>query len=191
MNKETINTNFLERLRILMEHKALNQHTLSKEINFNYSTTNKYFTQKSKTIDFDFVHRILTHFKDINANWLVCGNGDIFINTHNITKNEQYLHSLDNETVIERLNKFIKYKGLTQRAFAINIGFNYSTLNNYLTGRRKTIDLELIEKVICHYKDLSAEWLIRGAGEMILPEELIGHGSINKLIDLILSLIHI
>lgn len=185
MNKETINTSLLERLKILMEHKSLNQYTLSKEINFSYSTINKYFNKKSNTIDFEFIHKILTHYKDINANWLVYGAGEMFINTNYIAKNEQQLYSLDNETIIERLNKFIKYKGLTQRTFSINIGFNYSTLNNYLTGRRKNIDLEFIEKVIYHYKDLSAEWLMRGIGEMILPEELRWQDSINKLIDII------
>lgn len=122
MNKETINTSLLERLKILMEHKSLNQYTLSKEINFSYSTINKYFNKKSNTIDFEFIHKILTHYKDINANWLVYGAGEMFINTNYIAKNEQQLYSLDNETIIERLNKFIKYKGLTQRTFSINIG---------------------------------------------------------------------
>lgn len=186
MNKETINTNLLERIKILMEYKSLNQFSLSKEIDFSYSTINKYFNKKSNTIDFDFIHKILTHYKDINANWLVCGVGEMFINTKNIVKNEHQYYSLDNETIIERLNKFIKYKGLTQRTFALNIGFNYSTLNNYLTGRRKTIDLELIEKVICHYKDLSTEWLMRGVGEMVILKELKSQDCINKLIDMII-----
>ena len=52
------------------------------------------------------------------------------------------------DTLIDRIKMIIEAKGYSPRAFAIAIGFNYSTLNNYLTGRRSTIDSELIEKAL-------------------------------------------
>lgn len=89
-------------------------------------------------------------------------------------------------TVLERLKLFISESGLTPRAFAIKIDFNYSTLNNYLTGRRATIDLDLIDKTISSFENLSAEWLMRGKGEMLLTSEQANEDDrMNKLIDTI------
>lgn len=74
------------------------------------------------------------------------------------------------DTLIDRIKMIIEAKGYSPRAFAIAIGFNYSTLNNYLTGRRSTIDSELIEKALTSFDDISAEWLLRGKGQMLLSE---------------------
>lgn len=73
--------------------------------------------------------------------------------------------------ILDRLKIFIAHIGTTPRAFALKINFNYSTLNNYLTGRRTTIDLDLITKTISSFEELSAEWLMRGKGEMIIGSE--------------------
>lgn len=90
--------------------------------------------------------------------------------------------------IISRLKEFISYAQLTPRAFAIKIGFNYSTLNNYFTGRRTTIDIELISKTISTFDNLSVEWLLRGKGEMLIAEEQpseAGNERLGKLIDTI------
>lgn len=90
-------------------------------------------------------------------------------------------------TVLERLKSFISESGMTPRAFAIKIDFNYSTLNNYLTGRRTTIDLDLINRTISSFENLSAEWLMRGKGEMLLVSEqpTDTEDRLNKLVDTI------
>lgn len=90
-------------------------------------------------------------------------------------------------TVLDRLKLFISTLEMTPRAFAIKIDFNYSTLNNYLTGRRATIDLELISRTISSFEDISAEWLMRGKGEMLLTSEQPtgAEDRMNKLIDTI------
>lgn len=90
-------------------------------------------------------------------------------------------------TVLERLKLFISESGMTPRAFAIKIDFNYSTLNNYLTGRRTTIDLDLINRTISSFENLSAEWLMRGKGEMLLVSEqpTDTEDRLNKLVDTI------
>ncbi len=70
-------------------------------------------------------------------------------------------------SVIERVTQVIKYKNLTNRAFAIKIDFNYSTLHNYIAGRRAAVDLNLILKITKTFDDISSEWLLSGKGEMI------------------------
>jgi transcriptional regulator with XRE-family HTH domain len=66
--------------------------------------------------------------------------------------------------VIERIKQIIESKGLSARAFANKIDFKYSTLNNYLTGRRSSIDLDLIIKIESTFDDISIPWLITGKG---------------------------
>ncbi|NDV59037.1 XRE family transcriptional regulator [Bacteroides sp. 519] len=77
-------------------------------------------------------------------------------------------------SVIERVSEIIKYKGLTTRSFALKINFNYSTLNNYIVGRRTAIDLNLISKISETFDDISVEWLLTGKGHMLKqqPEDV-------------------
>lgn len=74
-------------------------------------------------------------------------------------------------SIIERVKCIINQLGITPRSFANNIGSNYSTLNNYLTGRRTTIDSELITKIASSFEDISSEWLLRGEGDMFKPQQ--------------------
>lgn len=70
-------------------------------------------------------------------------------------------------SVIERIKRVIEYKNKSPRAFAIEIGFNYATLNNYLTGRRSAINNDLLSKIASSYDDISLNWLLTGEGEML------------------------
>lgn len=73
------------------------------------------------------------------------------------------------ETVNERLYKFIKqYCGFV-RNLAEALNMNETTLSNKLRGDRK-LDLELIIEILVKYKDLSADWLLLGEGQMLRSE---------------------
>lgn len=76
-------------------------------------------------------------------------------------------------SVIERISEVIRYKNLTNRSFALKIGFNYSTLHNYLSGRRAAVDLNLILKISETFSDISTEWILTGRGNMLInpPED--------------------
>jgi hypothetical protein len=69
-------------------------------------------------------------------------------------------------TVIERIKLISNEKEVSYRQFALKIEFNYNTLNNYVIEKTKTIDLELIIKILTTYPDISPEWLIMGQGTM-------------------------
>lgn len=68
--------------------------------------------------------------------------------------------------MIGRIKKIIESTGLSERAFAEIIGVKQNTLNQQLKGERG-LSLETISKILISYKDISAEWLLRGEGEMI------------------------
>lgn len=117
MDKQDINNAFIERLEQLMEYKSLNQHSLSKEIGFSYSTVNKYCNKKSNTIDFELIYRLVSQYSDIDANWLIQGKGEILQN---------------NEPSENRMNKLID-----------TITFQQDTIKN-LQARIKELEAELI-----------------------------------------------
>lgn len=100
-----------------------------------------------------------------------------------IIPNNMYMEN----AVIERINNIIAAKNLSARSFANTVGFNYSTLNNYLTGRRETIDTDLIVKIASSFDDVSIDWLITGKGEMLKssPEiQVLNHPkSIERIIE--------
>lgn len=68
--------------------------------------------------------------------------------------------------LVERINKIREYKGLTSKALANVIDMKYSTMNNYLNGKQAPT-AEFLSKILSKFLDISAEWLMRGDGEMI------------------------
>lgn len=117
MDKQEINNAFIERLEQLMKYKSLNQRSLSKEIGFSYSTVNKYCNKKSNTIDFELIYRLISHYSDISANWIIQGKGEMLQN---------------NEPEEDRMNKFID-----------TITFQQDTIKT-LQARIKELEAELI-----------------------------------------------
>lgn len=57
----------------------------------------------------------------------------------------------------------------SERDFAMKIGVNQVTLNNYTANKRK-LSLEIIEAILNAFPEISAEWLLRGTGSMMLNE---------------------
>lgn len=72
-------------------------------------------------------------------------------------------------TILDRLKKVHEHSGLTLRAFAINCGISQPTLDKQFKGLRG-VSIETISSVLTAYPSVSAEWLIRGEGEMLKQE---------------------
>jgi len=70
-----------------------------------------------------------------------------------------------NETITERLSFFIKSQGLTHIKFAESIGLKKTTFSNKIQGSR-SIDINMLEKILEVYPNLNMNWLISGAGNM-------------------------
>ncbi len=90
---------------------------------------------------------------------------------------------------LQRLKEVLAYSGLSVRAFAIKCGVSQPTLDKQLKGLRG-ISIETIMSVLYAFPDISAEWLMRGVGEMIISKrpntaEL---DRINKLVNTIATL---
>lgn len=70
------------------------------------------------------------------------------------------------EIVTQRVNEFREKEGLSIRAFALKIGMLQETLNKQLKEDGRGVSISTIVLILAAYPDLSAEWLLRGEGEM-------------------------
>lgn len=67
--------------------------------------------------------------------------------------------------VLSRLIEFREAEKLSVNAFAKAIGMGQVTVNHYFLQSRK-MSFELIDKTLAAFPSLSAEWLLRGEGNM-------------------------
>lgn len=67
--------------------------------------------------------------------------------------------------IIERIKELIAHKEMSETAFSKIIGVSQRTLNNYMNGR--TPSLEVIDALLSAFPEVSAEWLLRGGGDML------------------------
>ena len=84
--------------------------------------------------------------------------------------------------MLNRIAKLIESTGLNPTSFAAKIGVQQMTLWGQLNGRRK-LSLDTVEAILDTFPDISAEWLMRGAGSMKGNEEQ--EKRIGNLIDVI------
>ena len=86
--------------------------------------------------------------------------------------------------MVNRILKLIETKTYGNEAdFALKIGIKQQTLNNYTNGKRP-VKLDTVLAILHTYSDVSAEWLLRGKGEMVLSDNLppiLGDESENDL----------
>lgn len=73
--------------------------------------------------------------------------------------------------ILQRIMELVKSKAKSKREFAALIGLEQVTFNNYMIGKRG-LSYEVIDAILRTFPDVSAEWLMRGVGEMIVSNEL-------------------
>lgn len=71
-------------------------------------------------------------------------------------------------TIVERLKKYIDYKGVAVSVAEKNIGVSNSSLSKPFKFKT-TIKTDTLEKFLIFYSDISPEWLLTGRGEMLKP----------------------
>lgn len=73
-------------------------------------------------------------------------------------------------SVIERINVVLKHFGKTPNGLANMLEMIPSTVNRQLKGDQ-ALSSKVIEGVLSVFPDVSAEWLLRGKGEMLISEQ--------------------
>lgn len=73
--------------------------------------------------------------------------------------------------ILQRIKVLIEAKGCSVNSFAKKIGIGQTTLNTYLKLDRYPA-YETLYAILHTFPDVSAEWLMRGEGEMYICEGL-------------------
>lgn len=71
--------------------------------------------------------------------------------------------------VFERINLVLERYSKTPNALANMLGMVPSTVNRQLKGDQ-TLSAKIVEGVLTTFTEVSAEWLLRGKGNMLLSE---------------------
>ena len=72
--------------------------------------------------------------------------------------------------MINSIKEVIALSGLSDRAFAIKCGIKQNTLSRQLGGVSE-VSASTINAILDNYEEISAEWLLRGKGSMLLQKE--------------------
>ncbi|MCD8386238.1 MAG: helix-turn-helix domain-containing protein [Bacteroidales bacterium] len=90
--------------------------------------------------------------------------------------------------MIERIKQLIEASGLSVRAFAVKIGLNQPTLDRMIKGIN-AINVNCLNSILAAFPDVSAEWLMRGEGEMYkVDPRTSNYERLDKLVDTISTL---
>ena len=96
----------------------------------------------------------------------------------------------ERKDVLNRFVEFREHLGMSWNAFSSSIGMRQTTISNQILGLR-SLSLDTILSTLSAYEELSAEWLLRGHGNMFLeakdeePEEPKADNRLEALIDTI------
>lgn len=80
--------------------------------------------------------------------------------------------------VRNRINDVLREKGLTENSVAAGVSAVQSRLNSQLSHGGK-ITLDTILRILDACPDVSAEWLLRGTGEMYKSAKITGANSVT------------
>lgn len=90
--------------------------------------------------------------------------------------------------MLTRIEQLKNFYGLTTRGLAIKCGMNQPTLDRMLKGIN-ALNLTCITSILSTFPDISAEWLLRGEGDMTKAETTSKEMErINKLTNVVESL---
>lgn len=68
--------------------------------------------------------------------------------------------------IVQRILDLVNDKAKSKRDFAALIGMEQVTFNNYMIGKRG-LSYEVVDAILRTFPEVSAEWLLRGSGEML------------------------
>ena len=71
-------------------------------------------------------------------------------------------------SIVDRIRQIIKYKGISERRFCIEIG-----VSNGFLAKVKDVGSEKVKKILITYPEISAKWLITGEGKMIGEKDML------------------
>lgn len=160
----------IQRIKTVYETLGLTQSRFSKQCNLSQSTVNGWY-RLNKIPSVDAIKSIVAAYPNISLDWLILGEGDMY-NEQNTT--------MENE-VIQRIKEMLKEMNISVSELATRIGKPQTTVNNWLIAKRKP-QMDFIFQILNSFENVSAEWLLRGEGEMIKNNSSNVNAGVNNYI---------
>lgn len=91
------------------------------------------------------------------------------------------------EEIKNRINEVKDYYRLSNRGFAAAIGTKPAATNNYLNGTKEP-SLEFVMAILSKYIDISADWLLKGEGDMFKQDKPTDEKLMREVADLKMKL---
>lgn len=75
-------------------------------------------------------------------------------------------------SVVQRIKKYIDFKGITNQKFEQEIGYSNGAFATQLK-KNKEIGSGKLENILTKYSDINPSWLLIGEGEMLKPQGIV------------------
>ena len=82
--------------------------------------------------------------------------------------------------ILSRLNEYITFKGYSMKAFEESVGMSNGSLGTTIKNGQG-VRSDKLEKILSAYPELSAEWLLRGTGNMITKDSTTRLASVSNI----------
>lgn len=79
------------------------------------------------------------------------------------------MESCNKEAILQRVKEFREYTAMSKTTLAESIGMEQTTLNNQFLGKRG-LSLDLVIGILSTFSEVSAEWLLRDRGDMLISK---------------------
>lgn len=87
--------------------------------------------------------------------------------------------------MINRIKAVLAYTNMSEAQFAKRLEVTQSMLNRTMRGATE-VSYKLLNSILTNFKNISAEWLMRGEGSMLIGDDKAAQDKrIEKLVDVI------
>ncbi len=115
------------------------------------------------------VNSILDTFEEISSEWLLRGKGEMLPSVIRSDSNTEHMERLADTNVNEKIREIISYYKLSDRQFSIKIGVTQSVIGSMFQKNTEPSS-KVIRLTLNAFTDISADWLLRNKGPMLLSE---------------------
>lgn len=150
----------LERIQKLIKEKCgeRGETSFSKIVGIPQVTLNNYVKGR-RGVSYEVIEAILSAFPEVSAEWLLRGEGDM------LKENFQEVQCDEFSIIRERVRELLEHVGLSPTSLTAN-PLVKQKLDRQINGEG-AISVDVIYILLEKIPSLSAEWLLRGKGEMI------------------------
>lgn len=177
--------NFEERIIKFIEYKNLSVRSFCAQCGLTSTST-----ASIKAPRFETLKSILTTFPELSPDWLLLGQGKMLRSNDStektpdveVVESEQekpQKRYTDDMSVQERLEIYIRSKGLGNYQFEMKVGLS----QGYIKRVRNCLHPEKIKRIANVFPDLNIEWMIIGRGEMIKQNNQLYENELMRLLQ--------